>query len=174
MRKATWILALGFIVAVAPSAWADDFTPTFSLADVTSGGNVSFPSPSISETWSNSEANVGDFITLASIDNPGDVYTWSNTLSPDADPNLADYTLSITDVTTGDTQLAIGMVGIGDPLFESTLSEDGTLTFTPVGTGTAPTPEPGTLGLVFAGVGGLLAARKRRATLPPSASSVPR
>lgn len=165
MRKATWILALGYILAIGvPSAWADDFTPTFTCttcADIPTAGEVSFPSPGILELWSTAEANVQDFITLAPGDNPGDIYTWSNNLIPDPQPGLADYLLSITDVTTGDTESASGMVGVGDPLFTTSVLDEGTLTFTPVKSTVAP--EPGTIGLIFVGIGSLLAARKRRA-----------
>ena len=158
-----WILALGLIPAIGvPSAWADSFTPTFtctSCADIPTAGNVSFPSPSILEMWDTPEANIQDFITLASNDNPSDLYTWSNSLAPDVQVGLGDYFLSITDVTNGDTETAIGTVGVGDPLFTSSVVDDGTLTFTPIKP--TPTPEPSTIGLILAGIGSLLVTLKR-------------
>jgi hypothetical protein len=62
MRKRSWILELGIILAIGvPSAWADSFTPTFtctSCADIPTATAVSFPPPSILEMWDTSEASV--------------------------------------------------------------------------------------------------------------------
>ena len=163
MRKRIWMLALGLILAIGvPSAYADGFTLTFtctSCGDIPTSGDVSFPSPSILEMWDTSEANVQDFITLASNDNPSDTYTWSNSLAPDPQAGLGDYSLSITDVTTGDTETASGTVGVGDPLFTTSLVDDGSLIFTPINS--TPAPEPSTIGLILAGIGSLLVTRKR-------------
>jgi hypothetical protein len=163
MRRTFWILAVGLILAIGVcSAQADTFTPTFtctgSCVSTPTAGDVSFPSPSIDETWD----NISVFIGLASGDNPSDTYTWSNGIMPGIEgPELADYTISITDVTTGDSQAAIGTIGIGDPFFTG-FTDSGTLTFTS-SSGTTPTPEPSTVGLLLAGIGTLLATRKFRA-----------
>lgn len=174
MRKRTWILGLGLILAIGvPSAWADSFTPTFtctSCADTPASGDVSFPSPSILEMWDTSEANVNDFITLASGDNPGDKYTWSNSLTPDAQVGLGDYLLSITDVTTGDTETASSTVGVGDPLFTTSVVDSGTLTFALVKS--SPAPEPSMIGLILAGIASLLVTRKRWLRAPNSRRAV--
>jgi hypothetical protein len=108
--------------------------------------------------WDTSEANVQDFVTLAPNDNPGDIYTWSDSLAPDVQAGLGDYVLSITDVTTGDTETASGTVGVGDPLFTSSVVDDGTLTFPRIKSTAAP--EPNTTGLILVGIGSLLVTRK--------------
>lgn len=164
MRKSIWILALGLVLAVGvPSAWADGFTPTFtctSCADLPTAGAVSFPSPSILEMWDTSFANVQDFVTLASIDDPGDVYTWSNILFPNGVSELGEYVLSVTDVTTGDIETVSGSVGIsGDPLMTTSVEDDGTLTFQPMNSAVAP--EPSTIGLILIGLASLLVTCKR-------------
>ena len=163
MRRAFWIFAVVFILPIGvSSARADTFTPTFSPASA-SAGDVSFPSPSIFETWD----IVSDFVSMGSGDLPNDMYTWSNSILPDGVmPQLADYSLSITDVTTGDTGVANGMVGIGDPLFMG-FSESGTLTFSPSGGATPAVPEPSTWAMMligFAGLGWLARLRRRKLT----------
>lgn len=164
MRKSIWILALGLILAIGvPSAWADSFTPTFtctSCADLPTAGAVSFSSPSILEMWDTSFANVQDLVTLAPIDNPGDKYTWSNILFPNGVSELGEYTLSITDMRTGDIENVNGSVGIsGDPLMTTSVEDDGTLTFQPMNSAVAP--EPSTIGLILIGIASLLVTRKR-------------
>jgi hypothetical protein len=163
MRKWIWMLAMGLTLAIGvPSASADGFTPTFtctSCGTIPTSADVSFPSPSVLEIWSGAGANVEDFITLASNDNPSDTYTWSNSIMPDVQVGLGDYILSITDITTGDMEAASGTVGVGDPLFTTSVIDYGTLVFTPIKP--VPTPEPCTLGLILAG--SLLLTRKRRA-----------
>ena len=151
MRRAFWIFAVVFILPIGvSSARADTFTPTFSPASA-SAGDVSFPSPSIFETWD----IVSDFVSMGSGDLPNDMYTWSNSILQDGiTPELADYSLSITDVTTGDTGVASGMVGIGDPLFMG-FSEGGTLTFSPSGGTTPAVPEPSTWALMLLGFAGI-------------------
>jgi hypothetical protein len=169
MRRTSWIFAVVFILAIGvSSAQAGTFTPSFTCTgtcmDTPTAGDVSFPSPSINETWAN---NISDFIGLLSGDNPSDTYTWSNSILPDVSPALADYILSITDVTTGDGQAAIGTIGIGDPLFTG-FSDSGTLTFLSSG-GTIPAvPEPSTWAMMilgFVGIGTLAYRRQRRAML---------
>jgi hypothetical protein len=167
MRKALWIVALGLLLSVGvPTVRADGVTPEFactSCSYLPTAGDVSFPSPSILEAWDTDEANVEDFVMLAPGDSPSDMYTWSNTLSPDG-VGLASYTLSITDVRTGDSEAATGMVGDGDPLFESSISDSGTLTFLSTGgtggSGSTPAPEPSTAGLIVIGISALLAMRR--------------
>jgi hypothetical protein len=165
VRRTFWIFAVGFILVMGvSSAQADTSTPTFSCITceyLPTAPDVTFPSPSIQETWAN---NITDFIGLAAGDTPTDTYTWSNSLSPDgSSPELADYFLTITDVTTGDNGSAIGMIGIGDPFFMG-FSDGGTLTFSSSsGSGSGgsnPTPEPSSIGLLLAGIGTLLALRK--------------
>ena len=169
MRKALGILGLGLILAMgAFSAQADTSTPTFtcpptSCSDVVTASDVTFPSPSILESWD----IVTDFVGLAAADKPTDTYTWENDIMQDGiTPELADYFLSITDVTTGDVEGTIGTIGI-DPLFFMGVQDSGTLTFsTSSGSGSGgsngnnPTPEPSTVGLVLAGIGALIAMRK--------------
>jgi hypothetical protein len=170
MRRTLWILAVGFILAIGvSSARADTSTPTFtctgSCLDTPTAGDVSFPSPTINETWD----DISIFIGLAAGDNPGDTYIWSNGLMAGIEgPEVADYIISITDVTTGDSEFATGTIGIGDPLFNG-FTDNGTLTFSSSsgggsggGSGNTPAPEPGTVGLLIAGIGTLLATRKFR------------
>jgi hypothetical protein len=168
MRRAFWILAVGLILTIGvTSAQADTFTPTFTCtgtcAATPTAGDVSFPSPSIFETWDNGVASIADILEMAAGDNPSDTYTWTNTLLPGVEgPGFADFSISITDVTTGDSESTAGTVGVGDPLFSSSLTDSGTLTFTSSG-GTTPAPEPSTVGLLLAGIGALIATRKFRA-----------
>jgi hypothetical protein len=97
----------------------------------------------------------------ASGDNPNDAYTWNNGIVPGVEgPGLADFSISITDVTTGGSESTAGTIGIGDPLFATSLTDSGTLTFSSSGGTTSPTPEPSTVGLLLAGIGTLLATRK--------------
>jgi hypothetical protein len=159
MRTSFWILFVGFILAIGvPSAKADTSTPVFTCTSCEStptAGDVSFPSPSIPETWD----NITDFIGLAAGDAPSDTYTWSNSLMPGLEgPETADYLISITDVTTGDSGAAIGTIGI-DNLFFMGFTDSGDLTFS-TSSGITPTPEPDTVGLLLAGIGTLLATRK--------------
>jgi len=109
----------------------------------------------IVESWDTANANVTNEIDLLAGDNPDDTYTWENDILPDPMPELADYTLSITDTTTGDSEFASGTVGIGDPVFQSG-TDTGTLTF-------SPTPEPATTACMLAGIGALLLTKKLRA-----------
>ena len=167
MRRIFCILAVGLILAVGVSpAHADTFAPVFSCTScgtLPTAGDVSFPSPSIIETWDNPVANIVASVDMASGDNPNDTYTWDNTLFPGAEgPGLADFSVSITDVTTGDAESISGTVGVGDPLFSTSLEDSGTLTFSP-SSGPAPTPEPSTVLLLLSGIGSLLATRKFRA-----------
>lgn len=168
MRGTLWILVVGLIVAFGvSSAQADTFTPTFtctgSCASTPTAGDVSFPSPSIDEKWDNGVANIGVILGLAAGDNPSDTYTWTNQLLPGVEgAGLAEFSILITDVTTGDSESAVGTIGVGDPLFTTSLTDSGTLTFTSSG-GTTPAPEPSTVGLLLAGIGILLATRKFRA-----------
>lgn len=161
MRRALSIFAFGLILAIgAPSVWANDFTPVFNCtgcAAIPTSPAVSFPSPNLIESWGPGPNVQGSF-TLASNDSPGDTYTWSNIIIPDQ-TGLADDSLTITDVTTGDIESVSGTVGV-DFLFDTSIADSGTLTFTPIGT--SATPEPGTLGLVLVGIGSLLAACKFR------------
>ncbi len=175
MRRTIWILAAGIILTIGVSpARADSYTATFactvSCSDFPDPVDVTFPSPSILEVW----AGVSDFVTLAPGDNPGDTYTWSNTILGNGDPALADYTLSITDVTTGDSPFVTGEIGEGEPL-ETSETDTGTLTFScdscsggsgggnGGGNGNTPAPEPSSIGFLFAGIGTLVATRKFRA-----------
>ena len=166
MRRSFWMLAVGVILAIGvSSAQADTFTPSFTCTGICAAtptaGDVSFPSPSITETWDNGVANIAVTLGLAAGDNPTDTYTWTNTLLPGVEgPGLADFSISITDVTTGDSESTAGTVGIGDPLFTTSLTDSGTLTFSSSGGTTTPTPEPSTVGLLLAGIGTLLAARR--------------
>jgi hypothetical protein len=165
MRTTIGILALGLILAIgASSAQADTSTPTFACttcSNIPTAPDVTFPSPSIQMSWD----NITDFLTLASGDLPTDTYTWSNSLSISTQgPEVADYFLSITDVTTGDFAAALGSIGIDDPFF-SGFTDSGTLTFsTPGGGGggTNPVPEPGSIVLLLAGISTMLATRKFR------------
>jgi PEP-CTERM motif len=164
MRRAFWIFAVVFILPIGvSSARAGTFTPTFSPASA-SAVDVSFPSPNIFEHWD----IVSDLVIMGSGDLPNDTYTWNNSILPDGViPQLADYSLSITDVTTGDTGVANGMVGIGDPLFMG-FSESGTLTFSPSGGATPAVPEPSTWAMLilgFAGIGFMAYRRKSKPAL---------
>ena len=137
---------------------ADTYTVTFlctSCAALPTAPTVTFPSPLIVERWDTVDANVANEIDLPAGDNPGDAYTWENDILPDPTPELADYTLSITDTTTGDSQFTGGTVGIGDPMFQGG-TDTGTLTF-------SPTPEPATTACMLAGIGALLLTRRLRA-----------
>src|SRR5271168_1209349 len=87
MRRTIWILAVGIILTIGvSSARADTYTATFACtvgcSDFPDPVDVTFPSPSILEVWD----GVSDFVTLASGDQPGDTYTWSNTLIGTGDP----------------------------------------------------------------------------------------
>jgi PEP-CTERM motif len=163
MRRSFWIFAAVFNLAIGvPSAQAVTFTPTFSPASA-SAGDVSFPSPTIFENWD----IVSDSLMLAAGDHPGDTYTWSNSILPDAmfPSELADYTLSITDVTTGDSPSVFGTVGIND-LFFMGFGESGTLTFNPVA---SAVPEPSTWAMMilgFAGIGAMTYRRRKSAMIP--------
>jgi len=142
----------------ASTLGADTYTVTFactSCAALPTAPNVTFPSPMIVESWDTANANVTNEIDLLAGDNPDDTYTWENDILPDPMPELADYTLSITDTTTGDSEFASGTVGIGDPVFQSG-TDTGTLTF-------SPTPEPATTACMLAGIGALLLTKKLRA-----------
>jgi hypothetical protein len=162
MRRTFWILAVGFILAIGVSSARADTssTPSFvctgSCDSIPTAVDVSFPSPIIQETW----GNITDFIGLAAGDAATDTYTWSNSLMPGlGGPEVADYIMSITDVTTGDNGSALGTIGIGDIFFNG-FQDNGTLNFSTSSGGTTPTPEPGTVGLLLAGIGALLVTRK--------------
>ena len=175
MRRTIWILAVGIILMIGvSSARADTYTATFACtgtcSDFPNPSDVTFPSPSILEMWN----GVTDFVTLAAGDNPGDSYTWSNSLEAGTEgPEVLDYSLFITDVTTGDVEGTIGTVGTGD-LFFTSFTDNGTLTFSSDGgngggigngggNGNTPAPEPSSIGLLLSGIGTLLATRKFRA-----------
>ncbi len=73
---------------------------------------------------------------------------------------MGEYTLSITDMRTGDIENVNGSVGIsGDPLMTTSVEDDGTLTFQPMNSAVAP--EPSTIGLILIGIASLLVTRKR-------------
>jgi hypothetical protein len=72
---------------------------------------------------------------------------------PDPVPQLADWTLSITDVTTNDSAFESGMVGI-DPLTFMSLADSGTLTFS-ASSVTPGVPEPSTWAMMLVGFAGL-------------------
>ena len=169
MRRTSWVIAVGFILAIGfPSAKAGTFTPTFSCtgscSSIPTAEDVSFPSPSILETWGNGSNITG--MGLLSSDQPGDTYTWINSLVPGAEgPQVADFTLSITDVTTGDSQFATGTIGIGDPSFVG-FSDSGTLTFLPSDSTVAAVPEPSTWALMILGFAGIGLMAYRRESTP--------
>jgi hypothetical protein len=160
MRKTFWIFAVVFILTIGVSSAqaATTFTPSFTCLggcmSTPTAPDVSFPSPVIFETWGNVSDPFG--IGLLPGDLPSDTYTWSNTIMfPGVEgPQVADWTLSITDVTTGDSYGAVGMVGIGDPLFMG-FSDSGTLTFSPSGGTTPAVPEPSTWAMLLLGFAGL-------------------
>ncbi len=178
MRRTIWILAVGFILTIGvSSARADTYTATFTCSgtctDFPNPVDVTFPSPSILEMWD----GVTDFVTLVAGDNPGDSYTWSNSLEAGTEgPEVEDYSLFITDVTTGDVEGTFGTVGTGD-LFFTSFTDNGTLTFSSSGgsngggdgggngggNGNTPAPEPSSIGFLLSGIGTLLATRKFRA-----------
>jgi hypothetical protein len=140
----------------ASTLGAATYTATFactSCAALPTASNVTFPSPMIVESWDTADANVTNEVDLLAGDNPGDTYTWENDLLPDPTPELADYDLTITDTTTGDSEVVSGTVGIGDPMFQGG-TDTGTLTF-------SPTPEPSMTACMLAGVGALLLTKKR-------------
>jgi PEP-CTERM motif len=157
-------LAIGVSSAQAATTYIPTFTCTGNCDTIPTAGAVSFPSPIIFETWFVSSL-VG--IDLGPLDLPTDTYTWNNTIMfPGIESQfVADWTLSITDVTTGDSPIETGTVGIGDPEFMG-FSDSGTLTFVPSGGTTSGVPEPSTWAMMLLGFAGLgfLAHRRRRQT----------
>jgi PEP-CTERM motif len=163
MRKTSWIFPAVFIVAIGVSSpqAATTFTPVFTCTGscnlTPTAGDVSFPSPIILETWLASSTTG---IDLAAGDQPTDTYTWNNNIIPDSTPGLGDFALSITDVTTGDSPFEFGMVGI-DTMFPMSISDSGTLTFSPSGSTTPGVPEPSTWTMMLIGFAGLFVAYRQ-------------
>jgi hypothetical protein len=162
MRKSLWIiLTVLFAVIAAPAAYADLYTPTFTCTvglgvctSVPTAPDVSFPSPSIQETWD----SVTYTISLPSSDAPSDSFVWTNNFVAFAQAELL-FSMDILDVTNGNDS------SFTTTLFETPPSprdtaDSGSLTFVSVAT-----PEPGTAGLMLLGIGiGIAVVMQKRFT----------
>jgi hypothetical protein len=142
MRKSVWIMLAALLVVIgAPSAHADSFTPIFTTTGCSgtcalpTALDVSFPSPTTMDvTYLGFSETVPIPTGL-----PGDTFGWN------ADIERVSFDFFIED---GSTPTCNG----GGPGHISC----GTLTFAAV-----TAPEPGSAGLLVAGIGLLLAMRKR-------------
>jgi hypothetical protein len=136
VKKYLWIIALLFVVIGVPRARS--YTPTFTCTDPCAGGtpfapDVSFPSPTIMETW--------DGFTLAvnldAFAHPSDTYSFSNSVFQDG---LTTYTylFFITDTTT---LTEYGTFAPSQTVVPTALAplDQGTLGFS---SGSGTTPEP--------------------------------
>jgi hypothetical protein len=144
-------LAIGVCSAQAATTYIPTFTCTGNCDTIPTAGAVSFPSPIVFENWFVSSI-VG--IDLGPLDLPTDTYTWINSIEPDPVPQLADWTLSITDLTTGDAPSESGTVGV-DPITFMSFADSGTLTFLPSGGTTPGVPESSTWAMMLLGFLGL-------------------
>jgi len=154
MRKTMWmILALLLGAIVAPCVRADSVTFTCTAncpADVPAPTalNVTFPSPALVISFDNQTLH----LTLPSQDLDTNTYTWftSNNQFIISDTNQAfDLGASVADDSGGNV--------VGDAVVEDMA---GNLSFNN-STPPVPTPEPGTVTLMLAGIGLVLVMRKR-------------
>jgi len=141
MRKSLWLVLALLVLAGAPLAHADSFTPTFTCtANCTTptAPDVTFPSPTITATFA---GDTFDFPLFPGGWLPGDTYTWG--VASLCNPACSSR-IEIHDVTQGLLAFSDSSVVSGS------LSGRGDLTFTPV---TATTPEPSSLALIPLGPG---------------------
>jgi hypothetical protein len=147
VKKSLWIIALLFVVIGTPNAHATPYKVTFACA--CAGGtptapDVSFPSPTITETWD------GFTFTfhLAAPDSPNDMYTFANAAGSDSASTYF-YLSEIIDLTNGNQN---GLFAQNQSLPTAAITDVGTLSFSVP----SPTPEPSTWIYAFTGVGFLL------------------
>ncbi len=173
MRKSSWLIILLFAATGAPKARADSYAATFTCsaasvcnAQITpTAPDVTFPSPEINETWTDSETVFVSTLILSPLDSPTDAYSWINTTFPDPGSiALLDFTMQITDLTTDTSEMMSGATIANPDDSGQGVSDFGNLTFThitPTGKSPATTPEPNSFFLMLTGIGLVFVMQKR-------------